>query len=366
METEKIMNNIKTNNDISFSDFESKRNGRTLQFSVTGIKTSMLNGIRRSIINDIPNIGFGYEPKNSIIIKENTTALHDEYLSHRISLIPVMIPNWIDSPAKFDISEYIFNLSVEQKKQDEYHGYVTTDNIEVFRQIGTDKIPVENGKDFFPRDYIYDKPILITRFPSRDSVDQKLNIDFKLIKGTNAENASFSPVSVCVCYEDENDSNKHTFMVESVGIFSPYILVYKGIENLILKCVKIREMIDKIGSKYNGKYKAVEYVVDGESHTFGNMLQEFIYDNEFSNDLLKGNNITHISYHEPHPLENNIIFRIVLNEEENIIDDFEIYKLQCNDLMKKYITDLENMLYECLDNWKENYINDKRSSLLTK
>jgi len=366
METKNIMNNFKTNNDISFSDFEYKRNNRKLQFSVSGIRTSMLNGIRRSIINDIQNIGFGYEPKNTIIINENTTALHDEYLSHRISLIPVMIPHWIDNPAKFDISEYVFNLSVEQKKQEEHHGYVTTDNIEVYRQIGTEKIHVENVKEFFPRDYIYDKPILITRFPSRDSVDQKLNIDFKLIKGTNAANASFSPVSVCVCYEDENNSNKHIFMVESIGIYSPYILVYKGIENLILKCAKIRDEIDKIGVKYNGNYKAVEYVVEGESHTFGNMLQEFIYDKEFSNDLLKGKNITHISYHEPHPLENNIIFRIVLNEEDNIIDDFDIYKLQCNNLMKDYITELENVLYECLENWKGNSMNDKRSSLLTK
>ena len=37
-----------------------------------------------------------------------------------------------------------------------------------------------NSKMFFPRDYIFGQPILITRFPSRDSVDQKLDIEFKL------------------------------------------------------------------------------------------------------------------------------------------------------------------------------------------
>jgi len=347
--------------DIMFSDFKFEKNERILKFNVDGMKTSMLNGIRRSIINDICNIGFGYEPKNTITIKENTTALHDEYLAHRISLIPVMVPNWIDHPVKNDIEDYLFSLNVQQKTHKNSEGHVTTDHINVYKLIGTEKHLVKDSKEFFPRDFIYDCPILITRFPSRDSVDQKLDIEFKLMKGTHADHASFSPVVVCVCYEHDNNPNKHCFMVESVGIFTPYILVYKGIENLICKCTKIRNLIDENATKYNGKYKAIEYIIEGESHTFGNMLQEFIYDKEFGNDSLNGN-ITHISYHEPHPLENKIIFRLVLKEDDNI-DDFEIYKLKCNDLMKQYITELQEMLIKCLENWEKTPIK-KESSLL--
>ncbi len=369
-----IQTHQSTKKDIMFSDFKFEKGDRILKFNVDGMKTSMLNGIRRSIINDICNIGFGYEPKNTITIKENTTALHDEYLAHRISLIPVMIPNWIDDPTNNDIEDYLFSLNVQQKTHEkETHGnskgYVTTDHIKVYKLIGTEKHPVANSREFFPRDFIYKEPILITRFPSRDSVDQKLDIEFKLMKGTHADHASFSPVVVCVCYEHDNNPNKHCFMVESVGIFTPYVLVYKGIENLIQKCSKIKNLIDERATKYKGKYKAIEYIIEGESHTFGNMLQEFIYDKEFG-DSVKGDSITHISYHEPHPLENKIIFRLVLKEdvkkEDVNIDDFESYKLKCNNLMKQYITDLEEMLIECLQNWEQTSGKSKRKSSLLK
>lgn len=344
-----------------FSNFKYTKEGRMLEFNVEGMKTSMLNAIRRTIINDIHNIGFGYEPKNTVTIKENTTALHDEYLAHRISLVPVMIPGWIDNPGKFDIDEYLFSLKVQQKDKLNDGGYVTTDDITISRMIDDNQTETIQPGAYFPRDSTFNTPILLTRFPFRDSVDQKLDIEFKLMKGTHSKHASFSSVVVCVCHEHDNNPNIHTFMVESVGIFTPYILLYKGIQNLLFKCKKIQDLIenDEIGTKYDAKYNAVDYIISGESHTLGNMLQEFIYDREFK-DTLVGTNITHVSYHEPHPLENKIIFRLVLKDT---ITDFERYKTECNNLMKKYISELHDVLLSHLKNWQESSTESKTSLL---
>lgn len=344
-----------------FSELNYEKKGRLLKMNVSGIKTSLLNAMRRTIINDILNIGFGYEPKNTVTIKKNTTALHDEYLAHRIALIPVMIPKWIIQPDSINIDNYLFKLNVEQKNKEENKGYVTTDDIEVFEiePINNTLTKFDNSKIFFPRDYIFGEPILITRFPSRDSVDQKLDIEFKLTEGTHSKHASFSPVTVCVCYEHEKDSNMHTFMLESIGIFTPYILIKKAIQKLRAKCDRIVNLIETntIGEKYNGNYKAIEYTIIGESHTFGNMLQEFIYDKEFSNSL-KGDKISHVSYHESHPLENKILFRLVLNEDN---ENFDSYKQECNDLMIKYINQLNDTLNIYLENWEEISINKEES-----
>ena len=99
---------MKTKQTKMFTNLTTSTNGRVLKFDVHGLDTSIVNGLRRTIINDIVNISFGYEPQNSITIHENTTALHDEFLAHRISLIPVTIDTWMATPGTCDIDSYVF------------------------------------------------------------------------------------------------------------------------------------------------------------------------------------------------------------------------------------------------------------------
>ncbi len=46
---------------------------------------------------------------------------------------------------------------------------------------------------------------------------------------------------------------------------------------------------------------AIDYNLKNESHTMGNMIQEWIYKSEFGENG-NGKKISHVSYHEPHPL----------------------------------------------------------------
>ena len=65
----------------------------TLTFTLSGdekygLDKSITNGIRRTLLTDIQSVAF--DPDN-IIIEKNTGSLHNEFLKHRISLIPLYI-----------------------------------------------------------------------------------------------------------------------------------------------------------------------------------------------------------------------------------------------------------------------------------
>ena len=55
---------------------------------------------------------------------------------------------------------------------------------------------------------------------------------------------------------------------------------------------------------------------------------------DFKDDS-KGINLSHISYHEPHPLENLIILRLVLKDSDKT--DFESYKTEASRLLIQYL-----------------------------
>ena len=63
----------------------------TLTFLAEDVDCSLLNAIRRIIIGEVPTVGFRteYGRDSDIKIIKNTSALHNEFLAHRLSLIPI-------------------------------------------------------------------------------------------------------------------------------------------------------------------------------------------------------------------------------------------------------------------------------------
>ena len=53
----------------------------------------LINSIRRIILSDIPNISFDDKKKDSIQIIENSSQAHNEFIKHRLSLVPLTKKN---------------------------------------------------------------------------------------------------------------------------------------------------------------------------------------------------------------------------------------------------------------------------------
>ncbi len=67
-------------------------------FEITDIHLALANSLRRCFSSIVPTVTFDDEYKEqvelkSIIINKNTSALHNEFLSHRLSLIPLDLNN---------------------------------------------------------------------------------------------------------------------------------------------------------------------------------------------------------------------------------------------------------------------------------
>ena len=94
--------------------------------SEEGLHKSIINGIRRTLLSTIPSIAFRTQIDDSdIIINENTTSLHNEFLIHRISLIPLYI-----DPSKYK-KQYLFHLDVENTS--EPIKTITADDFKIYR-----------------------------------------------------------------------------------------------------------------------------------------------------------------------------------------------------------------------------------------
>ena len=81
--------------------------------SEEGLHKSIINGIRRTLLSSIPTVAFRTDNEVSdIIIKKNNTSLHNEFLSHRISLIPLYI-----NPSEYK-KQYLFHLDVKNSTEE--------------------------------------------------------------------------------------------------------------------------------------------------------------------------------------------------------------------------------------------------------
>lgn len=101
-----------------------------ISFELTGVNTHIANAIRRSILSEIPMYGFEDEPKKvfshlknnglpiprGIHISENTTSLHNEFLAHRIGLLPVYTRRPISSEFNTDILDRVYTPSTDLDK----------------------------------------------------------------------------------------------------------------------------------------------------------------------------------------------------------------------------------------------------------
>ena len=98
-----------------------------ISFELHNSHPSLANAIRRIILSDVQTLGFKTEPleESEINIIKNSSSLHNEFLLHRLGMIPIHYPNI----KQFNPNRYKFILDV-------------TNNTSQIRDITTNDIQV--------------------------------------------------------------------------------------------------------------------------------------------------------------------------------------------------------------------------------
>lgn len=162
-----------------------------MKFELLNTDLSVANSLRRIIIAEIPTMAI-----EMVEVKENTSALHDEFIAHRLGLIPLTsqeVDNFefsekcVDCQGlKCDRCQVHYKLQATCTDRDQME--VTTKHI----------IPINPGTMVRPVAYEDDQgreedPILIMKL----SKNQQLDMDLVAKKGTGKLHAKWSPVATC-------------------------------------------------------------------------------------------------------------------------------------------------------------------------
>lgn len=323
-----------------------------LNNNIKDIKISLANAIRRTIISDIPTYAIN---ENEVIFYENSSMLNNEFLKHRLSLIPI---NCELEDINYD------NLIISCKK---------TNSEETITSVYV--------KDFIIKDSLKNEELDIFKIFKYHNIlfaklqyNQTIYFDAKLIRNNLEYGGSvFSPVSVCMytfktdekmvksITEDMDEYEKrrfytqeveriyskneigepyaYQFSIEANGFYQPKTILFFGLEYLIkrLNNVKIEfrnKKSKKISLVYNNDNPDFfEFLIDHENETVGNLMSTYMtyYENVF-----------YCGYVIEHPLNNNILFRIKL-KENNTLENTIILIEGCFDML---INILEKLIDE--------------------
>ena len=398
----------------TFADFTRTKEGG-LDFCLRNSEVFVANAIRRNAISSIPTLAFYDEnlhdnsDKANIKIEINTGALHNEVLKHRLLLLPIF-----ESPDNVpDFHKYRFELCVELEKGNgdgDMSVDVTTADITGKYHPGEGGKPRALSREELDAFFISPETgcgyILITRLRPQE----ELRIYMRLTKGTAKKHATFSPVSKCV-YINEVDAQKVTdavsaaeavgkplcpkllechdkyrlfstntmgeadrfrFSIETIGQIKADDVVLSAMDLLQQDTHALRTAITNVIANGNTHTKAREVDVEvsccdnienntavnirfpGLDHGLANLINGFIYNREFQEGGY--GKLSYLGFHKPHPLEDTIVFRLVLAEP-----DPKIIKEKTAMALFLFQNHLE-VLEEKLEELKGNYVSSSAPS----
>lgn len=341
---------------MSFHNLTASDHGRILSFEIQDIDVSIVNALRRILWNDIENVGVFFDvhdvKHSDIHIHVNTSPLHNEFISQRISLIPLQF-----SEEEIDSYEKLRYKFVIDKTNTSYEMIsVTSDDIMII-DTNTDKPISKAMRDrVFPRDRFTKDPIVITKLkPNMENPSNggSLQCEFYASKGTKDKHTCYCPVSLSTYYNaidkkaaDEafksyegtrtafdaleaqrifhknefNEPTKFQFEVETECAIPPKHLVSKAFECLVKKLVSLKEGLDSANqdvvrlqllTEGEKQENIINVTIFKETHTIGNLLQCLLYNYHIREK--KAKELTYVGYNCPHPLQQVCLLRLAFS-----------------------------------------------------
>lgn len=375
-----------------------KHSHNETSFSLNNVSNSLANALRRIIISELKTVGFRYhESSSDINVLRNTTKYHNEYIGHRISMIPLHGAD----PNTFDIDKYKFVLN--KKNSSDTVLAVTSNDFEVYEKDEQGNWKLDNDKKdvFFRPNKISNDYILIAYLKENSSENgQEIHIECKPSISNGLENIHYSPVCKCVlfnrvsdniyqqnlqklldgknpeevekitknfnyldserCFERDEDGEpfEFTFSIENIETLSNYNIFLDSIKVLTQKLQlfnsNTQENNLKMDFSKSTEFKTIDIVIPGENHTLGNLMQSYLY----KYFMLSQKKLSFVGYDKNHPLDDYITLRIsITNNYEELTGYFDEIKEMIQETTKNIISILEVIEKE----WKIKYKTKKLS-----
>jgi len=341
-----------------------------IKLEISNYHKPFINALRRIVIAEIPTIAFKTSPTDysDISITSNTCSLHNEFIQHRLGLIPIHITD-VDS---FDKNKYEFFINISNDGSEILN--VTSEHFQIKDLYTNELLNTEEVKKIFPPSE-YGEYVLITKLKNNNG--EELIFNGKASVGIGKENARWAPTCQSIITNkidedlaeeefnkvianiddldsikieklrkkfynfdaeryfvknDKEEASVFEFTIESVGVTKPEILFQKSLRILnnkldkLIENVSDKEYIEII--KSDTLMNAYDIIISNEDDTLGNLIQYYIY-----NNFKESGRINFSGYKIPHPLENKLLIRVDLiqqsdNNSDNLVIDLLIDTIQ--------------------------------------
>ena len=337
-----------------------KEENGLLTFTIYNVDVCYVNGIRRTIIADIPTISFKTTPyeENNATIVANTSGLTNEIIKHRLSCIPVHL-NYLEDTIPFE--DYLLEIDVDNTTDTEI--MVTTRDFKILntktneyledgqvKQIFPPFIPPDGSGEYYI-DFARLRPKLSDEIPG-----QKIKLNCKFSVNTAREDAVYNITSTCAhgCtphveemeqqleirkqkWKDEGKTEdeirfeaanwkllegmRYTinrsfdFILESIGIYSNERIFIEGCNIIERKLVALSQATKEdeveIKASDNTLENCYDITLANEDYTIGYILDHEIR-TIFYRDLRV---VNYVGFKKLHPHDTDSLLRISLEEK---------------------------------------------------
>ena len=155
-------------------------------FECHNVDISIVNGMRRVILTDIPIPGIIGNDDKSVQIVISKSSLHNEIISHRIGLLPICMTE--DEIEAYEDS----TLEIELNVRNEGTTTVNVTTADIKGRWADKELTKNQLEKMFPINTITKSHILITRLRSGEQLHFKADI----VKQTARFHSAFCPVSL--------------------------------------------------------------------------------------------------------------------------------------------------------------------------
>ena len=183
-----------------------EENDKEIKFTLSDASISVANLLRRYCINSVQTFAI-----EDVSFYENSSSFFDEYIAHRLGLIPLTTPE-----------KSLKNEEVTLMLDAQGEGVVYSKTLK------------STSKDISP---VSDKIPIIKLLE-----DQKIRVEAKAVLGTGKQHAKFQPGMVSYGYEKEDEFN---FVIESYGQMKAKEILKRALEQIEENAKEIEKQLEK-------------------------------------------------------------------------------------------------------------------------